>query len=100
MLVVSGPNIFLSKPDEVNFFGSPSKKYGVSVPPLQAYSHSASVGSRYLFPVTFVNHWQYTLAACHDIVIAGRAPFHHPWSGAPQGGVAPLMASVFLLVTT
>ena len=29
-----------------NFAGSPGKKYGVVVPARQAYSHSASVGSR------------------------------------------------------
>src|SRR4030043_662158 len=34
------------------------------------------------------------------MVIAGRDPFPHPWSGAPHGGVAPLMASVFRLLTT
>ena len=38
--------------------GSPGKKYGVSVFERQAYSHSASVGSRYFFPVTDESHSQ------------------------------------------
>ena len=63
MAVVSALKKRRQKPVLEKSAGLPSKKYGVSVPPRAAYSHSASVGRRYFLPVLSESHWQKVSAA-------------------------------------
>src|SRR5262245_63552283 len=93
MPLLLAPKSPFHQPRALNSDGLPSKEYAPWVPPRQAYSHSASVGSRYFLPVTFESQRQYVSAACGVIVIAGSEPLPQPWSGSPYGGVAPVIAS-------
>ena len=52
-------------------------------PALHAYSHSASVRSRYFLPIKAESQRQYWVAAYHVMLIAGRLPLPHPRSGFP-----------------
>src|SRR4029079_6048839 len=62
------------------------KLYAVVVPARAAYSHSASVGRRYVLPVFADSQRQYSIAACHVMLIAGCWPLPEP------NGLAPLRA--------
>ena len=53
----------------------------VGVPPRAAYSHSASLGSRYASPVTTRSHSTYSAASGRPKWITGRSPRPQPPSG-------------------
>ena len=55
----------------------------VSLPARAAYSHSASLGSRYRFPVISDSQPAYACASSQDTSIAGRSPRPNPRSRTP-----------------
>src|SRR5262245_34517982 len=60
------------------------KAYCVVVPARAAYSHSASVSRRYVFPVLRDSQARYSLASSHDTLITGRLPLPQPLSSGRE----------------